>query len=427
MKRIQQYFNSLRGYYSISTIYLALQIVGLASNFVITPLVIAKLGNITYVLWLTVNAFSALILFADWGFLNTFRVKMTEIYLKEQTFPESIWKNAVKYLHISALLLTFLLTLSINYFPFFSEYSGYHTRIFLALGFMATYATLYENLYLVKYQIQSSEFNALRIMLISRVFDGVTQVALLLIHPSIYSILISSLFFRIASLGMLKNCAPKSCNSSPDDFANEVTIKVVFKESVGGSMFILSNVVYANILTLVLSFSLPTNLLVNFQLTRMLVSPIRMMGSAIATGTLQQNLKRTHNHLTTRFHSSFSDTSPSIGLLLITSLSVLIFASHIWSLFFPNVPNFRQDLLLLLSIQYFLDSFIWLISRNYFNHNRLLKIGMVNLIISLLGVASVQYFANRFSVLGIPLALILCDMILISVIVNPRGRAWLIR
>ena len=84
---------NLAKYNFLSGLYLSQSIIVTAGNFVITPLIISRLGNSTYVFWITANAFTSLLLLANWGFLNHFRVVMTNIYTHKRLVHFGICKK----------------------------------------------------------------------------------------------------------------------------------------------------------------------------------------------------------------------------------------------------------------------------------------------------------------------------------------------
>mgnify|MGYP003346676633 FL=1 len=128
--------------YSLSSLHVALQLVTALSNFLITPLIISKLGSQSYALWITINAFSGLLLLADWGFLNFFRVYMTKIYVQEKFFIQAIWKKAALYLHFSAVIALLLLIFVIPGNPLSSQTSQNRNLTEFALGISIAYLTL---------------------------------------------------------------------------------------------------------------------------------------------------------------------------------------------------------------------------------------------------------------------------------------------
>jgi hypothetical protein len=145
---------------SLSSLHIALQIVTALSNLVITPLLIDKLGLHSYALWVTVNACSGLLLLADWGFLNTFRVNMTKIYIQDKLFVKEIWKKAHLYMHCSAAVAVCLIIFTIPNSQLSSHlWHGRNLAIF-EIGFLIAYLTLFEHLFLVKSQILGSELQS---------------------------------------------------------------------------------------------------------------------------------------------------------------------------------------------------------------------------------------------------------------------------
>ena len=425
MKDLFDLLRLRHGAYSVSSLLIALQIVTALSNFVITPLVISKLGGHSYALWITVNAFSGLLLLADWGFLNTFRVRMTKIYVQESLFVQAIWKKAFLYMHFSAVIGVCLLAFTIPRSPLNSEHWQGRNLSLFTLGILTAYLTLFEHLFLVKSQILGSELKSTLILVVFRTLEGFTQVLLLIIHPSVYSIFWVSLIFRFGSLFSIAWSVPRNLKSSILNDPYRTSMGGVLKESVGSSMFVLSNVIYNNVLTLILSKILTTELLVVVQISRMLVSPIRIIGSSISMGTLQYQLQT--NLRNAEDYQKFNRRTQLhfFLILLVCAIFISIFASQIWEVFFSNIFGFSRMLIIMFALQYLLDSMIWLNSRDFYNRNRLLKLGLCNLMLSTFAILSIPFFFTQFDILGVPITLVMFDIIFLSTILSPRGEKWL--
>lgn len=415
------------GAYSVSSLLAILQIVIAASNFIITPLVIGKLGGKSYATWITINAFSGLLLLADWGFLNTFRVRMTGIYIQDKLFVRAIWKKANLYMHFSAVIGVFLLALTIRWGPLKSlDWQGQSLHLF-ALGLLTAYFTLFEHLYLVKFQILGSELKATSILVVIRTLEGVSQVLLLIIHPSVDLIFVIALIFRLGSLVTLALNGPKNLKALDSNSLYKTSKFEVLRESTGASMFVLSNVIYANVLTLVLSKVLTTELLIVVQISRMIVSPIKIIGSSVSMGTLQNQLRINLYNSKNSLEINRKTNLYFIYFLLLCAVLISILASPIWKVFFSNVTGFNQTLVILFAVQYVFDSLIWVNSREFYNKNRLFKLGLCNLALSSFGVLSIPVFFTHFEILGVPFSLVVFDILLLSAILSLKGRKWLLK
>lgn len=411
--------------YLVSSLHFALQIVTALSNFVITPLLINRLGLNSYALWVTVNAFSGLLLLADWGFLNTFRVNMTKIYIQERVFVHEIWKKAILYMNCSAGVAVCFLILSIPNSPWSTILWQDQNLAIFGIGILIAYLTLFEHLFLVKSQILESELKSTAIVVIFRFLEGITQVLALVINPSVHRIFLISLIFRFVSLVSIAKSAPRYLQTSVSNNIYRISIGGVLKESVGSSMFVLSNVLYSNVFTLILTKILTVELLAVVQVSRLLVSPIRILGSSIALGTLQSQLQRNFRTL-----ENLPKLVPRIQpqffyLLLLSTAFVSIFASQIWKILFPDVIGFNQTLIIIFAVQYLFDSMIWLNSRDFYNKNRLLRLGLINLLLSTFAILSIPFSYNHFDILGVPFPLLIFDIIFLSMLSSKKGKKWL--
>jgi O-antigen/teichoic acid export membrane protein len=413
------------GTYSLSSLHIALQIVTALSNLVITPLLIDKLGLHSYALWVTVNACSGLLLLADWGFLNTFRVNMTKIYIQDKLFVKEIWKKAHLYMHCSAAVAVCLIIFTIpNSQLSLHLWHGRNLAIF-EIGFLIAYLTLFEHLFLVKSQILGSELKSTALLVIFRFSEGVSQILVLVINPSIHLIFLISLVFRFGSLVFIAMSVPRNLMRSVSNNIYSTSIGGVLKESVGSGMFVLSNVIYNNVFTLILTKVLTIEFLAVVQVSRMLVSPIRIIGSSISLGTLQSQLQR---------KIRIQEDYPKFGrrtqlhifyMLLVCAIFVSIFASHVWEILFPKISGFNQTLIIMFAFQYLLDSLIWLNSRDFYNRNRLVKLGLSNLLLSTFAIISIPFFYTHFDILGVPFPLIIFDIVFLSIVLSKKGKKWL--
>ena len=413
--------------YSVPGLHVVLQIVVAISNFIISPMIINNLGTTPYTLWITINAFAGLLLMADWGFLNTFRVSMTEIYLQNNFFAREMWKMVTRTLHFSAAMGVVALAILLHGMQLIPQDSQSRNILLVIIAILTAYFTLLEHLYIVKYQVLGFEIKSTSILIVDRIFEGIFQIIFLIIHPDLYTIFVLTLIFRFGSFMTLFLCLPRTSHILQSNIEYQVSMLKVVKQSTGAFMFVLSNVAYANILTLVLSKMLATEFFIVVQLSRTIVSPIRMIGSSISLGTLQNRLKETFYK---RLGSPTLEVRNELHIFYILSISAIILSlasSHIWNIFFPNISGFNPFLVSLFAFQYVLDSLIWMYSRDFYNANRLFKLGFCNLLLSGVSVLSIPFVNLYLEVVSVPLTLILFDLIFLFLITNQKGKKWLYR
>lgn len=413
--------------YSVASLNLVLQIVVAATNFILAPLIINALGSESYALWITINAFSSLLLIADWGFLNTFRVKMTKIYNNHNYFARQFWNRATLLMHLSAFSGFFILTIT-YYLTSEQGKTLQDKRIFLVtIALLTSYLTLFEHLFLVKLQILKMEIKSNTILIINRLTEGILQVLILIIHPSIHLIFFVPLFCRFGSLIFFALVVPRSSRTRQLNSVHKISMLKIVKQSVGSSMFVFSNMLYSNILTLILSRILTTELLVVVQISRMLVSPIRMIGSSIAMGTLQYELRARFHYRMENQKLDLRNVTRIFSAMLFLSLVIMTCAPTICKVLFPNISEFTQILFSLFVVQYLLDSMIWIVSGDFYNVNRLFKLGLCNLLLSSISVFSTPFFVAKLGIIGVPLSLVIGDVLFLSLILSLKGRTWLFR
>lgn len=418
---------NLAKYNFLSGLYLSQSVIVTAGNFVITPLIISRLGNSTYVFWITANAFTSLLLLADWGFLNHFRVVMTNIYTHTRLFHFGIWKKAVIYVNYSGLVIGVILALTLRWVPIGKENSVNQFLVLLLLGLLTNFLILLEHLFIMKFQVFNLEARSTSITLIYRVCEVFVQILLLIIHPSIYLVFAVSLIGRTGSLITLVVRAPTIDKQFYSQEKYDASIIRTFQKSVGSLFFVLSNVVYANILTLLLSMILSTSTFTIFQISKMLVAPILMVGSALAIGSTQRLLIKGVLNSSLYDKLRFKELIFPLLLLIGVAVFLLLIAPLVWLNFFATLSDINQKLICLIAFQYIFDSTVWLISRDFYNLNRLIRIGFVNFILSIFAIICVPVVQYQFGIQSIPLILVFFDVVLMFLVIEPRGRKWLLQ
>jgi hypothetical protein len=418
---------NLAKYNFLSGLYLSQSIIITAGNFVITPLIISRLGNSTYVFWITANAFTSLLLLANWGFLNHFKVVMTNIYTRTGLFHLGIWKKAVIYMNYSSLVIGVILALTLRWVPIRNENSENQFLLLLLLGLLTSFLILLEHLFIMKFQVFNLEARSTSITLIYRICEVFVQILLLIIHPSIYLVFAVSLIGRTGSLMTIAIRAPTVDKQLYSQEKHDTSIIRTFQKSIGSLFFVLSNVVYANILILILSMILSTSTFTIFQISKMIAAPILMVGGSLATGSAQRLLIKGVSNSSLYDKLRFKELIFPLLILIGVALFLLLITPLVWLNFFPALSDINQKLICLIALQYIFDSFIWLISRDFYNLNRLFRIGFLNLTLSIFAIICVSIAQNQFSIQSIPLILVFFDVILLFFVIQPRGRKWLLQ
>lgn len=414
-------------YNFLSGLYLSQSIIMTAGNFVITPLIISRLGNSTFVFWVTANAYTSLLLLADWGFINHFRVVMTNIYTHTRLFHFGLWKKAVIYMNCCGLVLAIILVLTLSLVPIRNENSGNQLLVLLLLGLLTSFLTLLEHLFIMKFQVLNLEARSTSITLIYRICEVFVQILLLIIYPSIYLIFIISLMGRTGSLITLAIRAPTIEKQFYSQEKNDTTIVKTFQKSIGSLLFVLSNVLYANILTLILSMILSTSTFTIFQISKMIVSPILMVGSALTIGTTQRLLIKGVSNFSLYDKLRLKELILPVFFLFGTALFLLFISPVVWLNLYGASLNLNQKLICWIALQYIFDSLIWLISRDFYNLNHVFRIGLVNFTFSIFALICVPTAVHKFGIQSIPLVLVFFDIMLLFLAIQQRGRKWLLQ
>ena len=418
---------NLAKYNFLSGLYLSQSMIITAGNFVITPLIISRLGNSTYVFWITANAFTSLLLLANWGFLNHFKVVMTNIYTRTGLFHLGIWKKAVIYMNYSGLVIGVILALTLRWVPIRDENSENQFLLLALLGLLTSFLILLEHLFIMKFQVFNLEARSTSITLIYRICEVFIQILLLIIHPSIYLVFAVSMIGRTGSLITLAIRAPKVDKQLYSQEKHDTSIIRTFQKSIGSLFFVLSNVVYANILTLILSMILSNSIFTIFQISKMMAAPILMVGGSLATGSAQRLLIKGVSNSSLYDKLRFKELIFPLLILIGVALFLLLITPLVWLNFFAALSDINQKLICLIALQYIFDSTIWLISRDFYNLNRLFRIGFLNLTLSIFAIICVPLAQNQFSIQSIPLILVFFDVILLFFVIQPRGRKWLLQ
>jgi len=199
------------------------------------------------------------------------------------------------------------------------------------------------------------------------------------------------------------------------------------QKSRGSFLFLLSNIAYANILTLILGAILSNNAFIIFQISKMIMAPVLMISNSLTTGTSQQLLIEGIDDSSYYYKIRFKELIFPVFLLVGTSLFLLLLTPFIWFNFFPNLNDFSLELICLISIQYIFDGIVWFLSRDFYSLNRLFRMGLMNFLLSFLGIACIPITLSQFGSQSIPIILIFFDIILLYFVIHPKRRRWLIQ
>ncbi len=421
------YLRNASNKYLLSGLYLSQKTIVTVGNFVITPLIISRLGNSSYVFWVSANAFTALLLLADWGFLNHFRVEMTSIYMREKIFHFGIWKQARNFMIYSGLILGMILALTINWVPIFNYTLRNQSLILLSFGILTIYLVLFEHLYILRYQVLNQEARSTFITFIYRSCEAFLQILLLIVHPSIYFVFGIPLVGRVGSLLTLTIRAPKIDKQLHSREKCDTSMMRAIQKSRGSFLFVLSNVAYANILTLILGAILSASAFTIFQISKMIMAPVLMIASSLTMGTSQQLLIEGIDNSAYYYKIRLKELIFPVFLLIGTVLFLLLLTPFIWINFFPSLGEVNLKLICLISMQYVLDGTVWYLSRDFYVLNRLFRIGLTNFLLSFLGIACIPIALSQLDVQSVPLILIFFDIIFLYFLIHPKRRKWLIQ
>ena len=408
-------------------LYLSQSLIMTAGNFVMTPLIISRLGNSTYIFWITANAYTSLLLLADWGFINHFRVLLTNMYTRTRLFHFGIWKKAVIYMNCFGLILAIILVLMLSLVPIRIDNSGNQFLILLLLGLLTSFLVLLEHLFIMKFQVFNLEARSTSITLIYRICEVFVQILLLIIYPSIYLIFTISLMGRTGSLLTLAIRAPTIEKKFDSQEKDDTSIVRTFQKSIGSLSFVLSNVLYANILTLILSMILSTSTFTIFQISKMIVSPILMVGSALTIGTTQGLLIKGVSNFSLFGKLRLKELILPLFFLFSTASFLLLITPVVWLHLYATSHDLNRKLICLIALQYIFDSLVWLMSRDFYNLNRVFRIGLLNFTFSIFAIICVPTAEHQFGIQSVPLVLVFFDIMLLFLAIQPRGRKWLLQ
>lgn len=411
-------------HFSLSLLYLILQIMMTTSNFFLTPLIISHISPAEFRNWISFNAFASLILLSDWGFLNSYRVDMTVWFAKKRAFPINLWNRALRQMKHSSIVGLFLSlfvgTLGLLILKKFSAQS----IIYLIIAVLSYFITLYEHLYILKYQVTGQESKVIRYIIQFRFAEFLLLLLVLYEFGSLFLLFFTVLIIRLLSIAFIStNSSIK--NMQYENANSDFSAKLNKKHSLGGLFFVISNVLYANILTLLASKLLNLEEFVVFQIARLIVSPIRMLGSALSVGTGQLDLIRKQRDPQSRKPVYFKyDFFVIFGLV---SAAFLICSSGplLWNGIFHSNPFNQNQILYFLGVLALSDGIIWWYSKDFFNTKSHYRLGFINLTLSLIGLTLIPLSFNIFGLTGIPVSLIVANAFLLALMFSGRGRKWL--
>lgn len=320
-------------YFSISYLYLILQIAATGTNFLLTPLMISRTDATQFKGWAIINALGQLMLLSDWGFLNRYRVDMTTYFEKAQKFPRELWSSVLKIMKFSSIFGFLIMTIIGLFSLKLMNYMTGEYALCLILALLSNFATLYEHVFLIKYQSINREDTILRILIVCRINEIALQVIVLLFSGKLIVLYASMLLSRILVLLLIST--RKTIREIEIDVSEIKTQMRVFEDQdLSGIFFVISNLIYTNLLTLIVAKILPTNQFIIFQIARLIAAPTRMIGSALAIGTAQKDLRNSFEFSEHQDRNQIKETLAALSFLVSFGLFSSFFGPTIWNFFF---------------------------------------------------------------------------------------------
>ena len=395
---------------------LCFQLTSIVGMFLMSPIMLKNYGKDVFIIWSIVNSICALLFIVDFGITS---IAAREILKSVQTpnlFSWKSWKNFIifhtKLIAFFSIFLSFIFIVHLSY----QNKSGTNFQNLLIFIFtlIGTIAVILSHQQIIKFQILNKYSKVLLILAFIKIFETVVFLVLLMNSFNFIFIVFLINTIHLLQLFVLRHI---SNNSLPRRNSDQ---KIVTVMRFHGLTYI-SNILYSASTSLGIhaTFILqslmlnPSEILV-ILFSRMMVSPIRILSDALATGNFDKFIRSSLQIAPTIRKTS----RPMVGLFKILVLFasgyllLLIFAgSFLMDLISYGESNLNLALLILFGAATLLDGAIVIYMQASISNGTQGSKGTLYFSLTLLSLFLLIFLVEILGIYGGVLSILLCDII----------------
>lgn len=359
--------------------HMTLKAIVISGQMLTIPLFLRNYQQDQYILWIMLNALATFMLFADSGIIQTYSIPLTREFSDSGFVNKILVRQLIIKLVLSQLVLFICVILIFHFFKIGAEQDEDSERIALFLLLVAANVlTVIQHFYLVYFQIRRRYSFGIGQITGAKFVEIILQIFIVLCGFKLVILVLTMLLVRVISVFCLALEARSVSYSSESPLSGELqTLSSILGTTAVTSTVILSS---QGVLIVVGQWSTTTGVLL-FSITRMLCSPIRLIGDSISLGifpSLIEPIEKNVNRLKLLHIREYF-------LISFVFVIMLIFLGDYTSSFLShNLLKFDLSFVLLVAASTFLDGFLMIILQQIIAVGKIFRIGIGYLAITLL-------------------------------------------
>jgi O-antigen/teichoic acid export membrane protein len=387
-------------------------------QIILMPLFLINFGPSGYSTWLTILSVTTFIVLADFGLSNVIIGRLMRIYEKHRIFDASLWfwfKRKTFYL---ALVLT-----TATGALFYAKYSSddyeitlvsTNSQVFASLT-LASFVTIAQHFWLYKMQIIGCNTRAQSTLTISRLCEVFLFATLLQFNLTLsffsWLFLLSKLTLLVGLYFSFRKALPikLSVDSQPETSG-------MLAPAISNALITSANVLTIHGSFIIASFWLSPAELISLAIARTLSSPIRILGTAVTTGSLPYFIRMFNSGAQKDEDVSMLNTVIRKSIFLVSAIALIIFlfSEVAWDFLGNQMIQFNQGLVLFFCISTLSDSIVNLKLQRYLASNTALIPGAVYFCMTIVFISSQTIIGELFGVVAVPICILVADWITIG-------------
>ena len=381
-------------------------------QLLLTPLYISRFGATDYAIWLLLTAYSSFVVLADFGLSTAVIVKMKR---NIAALNLNLWHQFMKFTFILALCISCLVfVLVYEYFRRIGhqfhnfEFYSIITLLFIILSFQ----TLRQHNYLYQMQMLDAYDKGMRTLFLVRICEISTIALALSFKADIFKVLITNIVLRELFFILTKSTEIRLKRLSKLEISSEDgAIRLLIKPAMGNGFIALSVILGIHGSFALAATWLDSKSLIALGLSRMLVSPVRLIAGSLLQGSLPHFIaleSETTRPPSSRFFSKYLIVS--ILLIFSSAVCVILASNLIWGFLARNSVPFSRELVLWLMVSVIADALCVIRMQLPTARNQNFRLGSLYFFATVSSLFLQVLLSERLNLLAVPIAILVTDL-----------------
>lgn len=380
------------------------------------PIFLIRFGKDNYTTWLTILSYTSCIVLADFGMATVIIHKLIFSIENMQGFNLNLWNWFKRRTLSFALILTALIALF--YFPREpfrnSQFNFFdlNIQLFIALA-VSSIITIYQHFWLYKLQIFRKANLGQANLSTLRIIEVFSLAVLLQFNLLLSQFAWLFVLIKLAAFACLRAINRKI--EYPSISCQSIDKSGIFRPALGNALITTSNVISLHGSFIFASFWLHPRELISIAIARMLSSPIRTLGTAIASSSLPYLIRNnvTRSRAINQSIALYSILKWSIIGISTLTFTLLFLSEPIWEFLSHGLISYDRNLVFWFCMATLADSIQSLIFQKSISRNTSLSGAFVYLCATVIMTGLQEILGNFFGILAVPLCILLADIIII--------------